>query len=59
MREYSREKSGTSGFMEQKKAGVTSGGDENGEREKVKSEISAGAESGRNFQAKVRGMGFL
>ena len=45
--------------MEQKNAGVTSGGDENGETDKVKSEILAGAESCRNFQAKVRGMGFL
>ena len=45
--------------MEQKKAGVTSGGDQNGERDKVKSEILAGAESCRNFQAKVREMGSL
>ena len=59
MREHSRENSGTSRFMEQKKAGVTSGGDQNGERDKVKSEILAGAESCRNFQAKVREMGSL
>lgn len=59
MREHSRENSGASGFMEQKIAGVISGGDENGETDKVKSEILAGAESCRNFQAKVRGMGLL
>ena len=45
--------------MEQKITGVISDGDENGETDKVKSEILAGAESCRNFQAKVKGMGLL
>ena len=59
MREHSRENSGTSGFMEQKKAGVTSGGDQNGERDKVKSEILAGAESCRTSQVLKRSLAFF
>ena len=45
--------------MEQKKAGVTSGGDQNGERDKVKSEILAGAESCRTSQVLKRSLAFF